>query len=378
MQHVRMKSVEGLWEEKDISGDELTTWFADHTKDGIVCDEIVLFTDAIFKAEGDSVGWVLSDMSLDRDAERVDPAGADLKNYKKNPVVLWAHDSRTPAIGKVLNPRVKDGQLVGKVEFDSKENDPFAGMIAGKVRAGIIQAGSIGFKPNSVEFIEESKDPTRLIHRKWELLEFSICNVPANSNAMVQNSTEADEEKAVIPYANHGKMDEGTAWDGPKQMAACGDDMGMMKAICAWYDSSKPDMKSSYKLPHHMADSKKAVWKGLAAAMGALLGGRGGVDMPSGDRKGVYNHLAKHYAEFEKEPPEFKEFDPVDQRIADLEEKVGELIESMKPSDKKKGYVYDLLTKDKAALEDLLPARSENNSSPEVAAPLDALIGKGT
>jgi HK97 family phage prohead protease len=210
MQHVRMKSVEGLWEEKDIPGDELTKWFEDHTKDGIVCDDIILFTDAVFKS-GEEISWIMSDMSLDRDSERVDPAGADMKNYKKNPVVLWAHDSHTPAIGKVINPRVKDGQLIGKVQFDSKENDPFAGMIEGKVKAGIIQAGSIGFKPNSVEFIEESKDPTRLIHRKWELLEFSICNVPANSNAMAQNMEETPEvkteEKAAGPDPLQMRLD---------------------------------------------------------------------------------------------------------------------------------------------------------------------------
>jgi len=195
MAHVRVKSIEGLWEEKDIEENDLLDWFADHTKDGVVCDDIVLFTDAVFKAEGDGVSWVMSDMSLDRDSERVDPNGADMKNFKRNPVVLWAHDTRTPAIGKVVNTRVKENQVQGKIIFDSKENDPFAGMIAGKVKAGIIQAGSIGFKPNSVEFIEESKDPTRLIHRKWELLEFSICNVPANANAMVQSAAVPEEGK---------------------------------------------------------------------------------------------------------------------------------------------------------------------------------------
>jgi hypothetical protein len=46
--------------------------------------------------------------------------------------------------------------------------------------------------------------------------------------------------------------------------------------------------------------------RGVQAAMSALLGGRGGVDMPDDERRGVYNHLAKHYREFDKEPPEFR------------------------------------------------------------------------
>jgi len=35
----------------------------------------------------------------------------------------------------------------------------------------------------------------------------------------------------------------------------------------------------------------------------ALLGARGGVDIPSGDKRAVYNHLAAHYKEFDKVPP---------------------------------------------------------------------------
>lgn len=39
--------------------------------------------------------------------------------------------------------------------------------------------------------------------------------------------------------------------------------------------------------------------------MQVLLGARGGVDIPEGDRKDVYLHLARHYEEFEKESPAF-------------------------------------------------------------------------
>jgi hypothetical protein len=81
------------------------------------------------------------------------------------------------------------------VVFDSKENDPFAAMVGEKVKAGIISSGSIGFKPNAVEFVEDSKDPTRLIHRKWELLEFSICNVPSNFNALAIREAEPGDIK---------------------------------------------------------------------------------------------------------------------------------------------------------------------------------------
>lgn len=124
-----------------------------------------------------------------------------------------------------------------------------------------------------------------------------------------KNMDEDIEQKGVIPYKETPKASEDTAWDAGAEVMACGDDMAKMKAIHTWFDSEDPDVKSSYKLPHHKADGDHAVvWKGVAAAMGALMGARGGVNIPASDKKGVYNHLAKHYKQFDKEPPEFKSF----------------------------------------------------------------------
>ena len=43
--------------------------------------------------------------------------------------------------------------------------------------------------------------------------------------------------------------------------------------------------------------------------MAALAGARGGVDIPNADIPDVYRHLAAHYKEFDKEPPELKQND---------------------------------------------------------------------
>jgi HK97 family phage prohead protease len=115
------------------------------------------------------------------------------------------------------------------------------------------------------------------------------------------------EHRGVIGYADHGKADEGEAWDaGGETKGATVQDL---KIMCAWYDNANPDVKSSYKLPHHKGSGgHPAVWRGVAAAMGALMGSRGGVDIPESDKQGVHGHLASHYKQFDKEPPEFKSF----------------------------------------------------------------------
>jgi len=73
----------------------------------------------------------------------------------------------------------------------------------------------------------------------------------------------------------------------------------------AWTPKNPPDRFTDLKLPHHNPKNHAVVWSAVRAAMGALLGARGGVNIPVEDRKKVYNHLAAHYREFGKEPPEF-------------------------------------------------------------------------
>ncbi len=120
------------------------------------------------------------------------------------------------------------------------------------------------------------------------------------------------EEKSVIPFKDTGIASEGAPWNGPKEVRDA--EVSDLKVMCCWYDSENADIKGAYKLPHHQASGHKAVWRGTAAAMAALLGARGGVNVPSGDRRGIYNHLVKTYKLFDKEPPEFKEYSELEFR----------------------------------------------------------------
>lgn len=143
--------------------------------------------------------------------------------------------------------------------------------------------------------------------------------------------------KGVIPYKKTPLADEDIEWDGAREVRNA--EVDDLKIMCAWFDSENPDVKGSYKLPHHRKDSDyTAVWRGVAAAMGALLGARGGVDIPDEDRKAVYNHLAKHYDDFGKEAPEFKEYS---------EDELKELFPEKKAIKQEKKYIVcSAVTKD--------------------------------
>ena len=194
-----IKSDAGEFEHQQMSEYDLIEWYRRNIdEEGNVKKEIIIFQDAMFKiADDGSISWVMSDFSVDRDLERMDPTGWDLKNFKKNPVVLWSHEWYTPAIAKVESPRVKDDQLVGRIRFSSKEVDPFAAMIEGKVREGIINTGSVGFISKKIEILDDPKAPETLIHRKQELYEFSIVNIPSNINAVAQRGANPKEGKEI-------------------------------------------------------------------------------------------------------------------------------------------------------------------------------------
>jgi len=139
----------------------------------------------------------------------------------------------------------------------------------------------------------------------------SVCSKPCGDE---YSAEEATESRNVVPYKTYGMIDE--KWDGAaarsetKAWASAGDEINMAKyrAAFTYYEGDEEETLGAYKLPHHNIREGKMVTnlRGVQAAMSALLGGRGGVDMPDDERRGVYNHLAKHYREFDKEPPEFR------------------------------------------------------------------------
>ncbi|MBU2177581.1 MAG: hypothetical protein KJ556_21015, partial [Gammaproteobacteria bacterium] len=70
--------------------------------------------------------FTASTADQDRDGEVIDVSGWDLKNFKKNPVIMFAHDYRTLPIGRATKIGVRDGKLVNNVEFPPEGTYEFA------------------------------------------------------------------------------------------------------------------------------------------------------------------------------------------------------------------------------------------------------------
>jgi len=303
-----------------------------------------------------TVDFTISTATKDRDGDTIDPKGWILTNFLKNPVVLFGHDNRSLPIGRAENIRLEGGALKASVKFATKEMNKLADSVFQMVKAGFLNATSVGFAP-----VEFERGDGGIQFTKQELLEFSIVPIPSNPEALVtakgldlspvkdwfkdyldnwektkdcaivsksQMNNACDiirkaistEKKDTITFAEAHPdgtpiAPETEAWDGPKEVAAADiDDLQIMATFVE--QTGEERKKGDFKLPHHRERGSHAVvFRGVVAAMGALLGARGGVDIPDGDRRGVYNHLAKHYREFDKEPPEFRSVE--DQTLKD-------------------------------------------------------------
>ena len=117
----------------------------------------------------------------DRIGDRMFMSGVKLDNYKKNPVILANHEQgcneKPTVIGKAIDVKVKNNQLVFTVQFAETSNaKDWYHLYAN----GFMNASSIGFN-------EIKKKPNKFggyDYLEWELLELSLVSIPCNPNAI--------------------------------------------------------------------------------------------------------------------------------------------------------------------------------------------------
>ena len=138
----------------------------------------------------------ISTTSIDRDGDVLLPSGLDLGAYRKNPIVLLNHKDGGLPIGKALSVKRDSGGVIAAVQFaerpaglpDAVEWVPDT--VFDLFQQGVLKGFSVGFIPKEMREPTEKDmrkfgDGVKNIISKWELLEFSVVNVPANEDALV-------------------------------------------------------------------------------------------------------------------------------------------------------------------------------------------------
>lgn len=153
--------------------------------------------------------FILSDGSIDRMGDVIEPSGWQLEQIKSDPPVLFNHD-RDQIVGRWTNIRVKDGKLIGKIVWAKSDKWPMGAYIRDLVREGILRTVSVGFKPTARQPLTKEADPH---HGPWrftksQLLECSLVSVPANPNALALSKDLPRDVLATVFRKPAGSPDE--------------------------------------------------------------------------------------------------------------------------------------------------------------------------
>ncbi len=147
-----------------------------------VCDEI-----KILDEKKRLIDFVISTEAVDRYGDIIRAKGFDLKAYRKNPVVLFAHNSYIPPIGRAIKVSKEDGALKATAEFMPEDLSEFAFSIFRMYQEKFLRAVSVGFLPTKWEtMLDDEGRYLGIEFLKQELLEFSSVPIPANPEALVE------------------------------------------------------------------------------------------------------------------------------------------------------------------------------------------------
>lgn len=161
-----------------------------------------------------TVDVVMSTAAIDRHGERVE-LDWELRSFKANPVVLWAHESRDLPLGRCENVRIEGLALIGTIRFASAAANPKAEQCLQLFREGVLNAVSVGFIPHSYRF-EKDDDEEILVLSQNELVELSVTPTPANPEALVRRRQKA----LAIAASEHKSNDQAAPGGDPKTEAA--------------------------------------------------------------------------------------------------------------------------------------------------------------
>lgn len=169
--------------------------------------------------EGRVIERVTTTESADRYGDIVRAKGIDNTNYRKNPVVLFAHDHGDFPVGKSLKEWI-DKNINGWRSWDLYFGDEIdtsgrSDLTFRMVDSGAMPGGSIGFIPGDAKADHSPEERNAMGLGRYgveyltcEKLEHSACSIPANPEALSNclKSIESKRLKAMFAQSDVDKM----------------------------------------------------------------------------------------------------------------------------------------------------------------------------
>lgn len=168
----------------------------------IKTDQEAVFIRSVVKAPADAgkrrKRYVANEESVDRMGDIIRQAGWDHRDFKKNPIALWAHNDRGFPIGTVDDIEIssqKTPRLLETIEYLPPEVSEEADQVWRLVDAGVIKGVSVGFRPVKTKIPKNEEErkalglgPIGVLYEKQAQLELSNCSIPCHQNALATRS----------------------------------------------------------------------------------------------------------------------------------------------------------------------------------------------
>lgn len=144
--------------------------------------------------------FVASSNRIDRYGDIIEQEWA-LDDFMKNPVFLWSHNSWGEPIGWVreFEANAERTETIARVEFAPAGHDPFVDKLVRAVNMRLIRAVSVGFMPVEMEDRLDERgrwDGYRFL--RSQLIELSLCTIPANPDALNLARTQLDADPKFL------------------------------------------------------------------------------------------------------------------------------------------------------------------------------------
>lgn len=152
-----------------------------------------------FDAELRRVPFTASQQTEDRGGDVVKVGGGDLKDYKRNPVMMPFHEYNRFPLGIVPALRRDGEDLRGVAQFSRMPEYLDATIAFGLYAEKVMRGFSIGFLETVTRLLKQEaaaeKEEGNLVWRfpgrsfdRWKLLEISAAPVPAHANALADGN----------------------------------------------------------------------------------------------------------------------------------------------------------------------------------------------
>ena len=151
--------------------------------------------------EDRQVKFIFSTDAKDRHGTRINPDGWRLDNFNKNGIASFQHRAYGDPDPDMVIGKAKawksDGRLVGTIDFETDDVNPLADKLYKKVKAGTLNAVSVGFVEHNGHWGQDEErgapdeEPDTYYFDDIELMEISLVTVPSNPEALAYRTFEA-------------------------------------------------------------------------------------------------------------------------------------------------------------------------------------------